>query len=103
LIFYPESKDGVSACEQPDGGVCDNWHMTRKNSRLHPIIGLQVGSKNKANGEGCPEVKEGESSESYDATYTLSPGNLALRKQMSTTTPGFITSLVIKMATDKTP
>jgi hypothetical protein len=85
LVFDPESKDGVSECEPPDGGVCDDWHMTRKNSQLHPIIRFTSRSERKTEGEGCPELKYRESSESYDTTYIISPGNSALKKQTSTT------------------
>jgi len=85
LILHPAPKYDVSECEPPEGGVCDNCHTTRKIGSYIPSYDLQAGAKDKADGEGCSELKKREGSESYDTTYIRSPGNSALRKQMSTT------------------
>jgi hypothetical protein len=56
-MFDPESKDDVSECELPDGGMCDNWHVTRKNSQLHPIIRFTSGSERQSRRGGLSRTE----------------------------------------------
>jgi hypothetical protein len=48
LILDPDSDGGdISDCDQPDSDVY-NWHMTRKNSQLHPTLRFTSGVKRRS-------------------------------------------------------
>jgi hypothetical protein len=75
----------------------------RKNSQLPPIEGCTSGVKKQSRWKGVPKNKM--KTKVLRVTILLqniSPGNFNWRKRTNATTPGFVSSLVIKVAVDKT-
>ena len=55
-MLDPEPNYDVSECEPPEGGVCDNWRMTWKNSQLHPIIRFTSGNERQSRRRGVSKT-----------------------------------------------
>jgi hypothetical protein len=80
LILEQDPDGDFFDCEEPDSDMYDNWHITRKNSQLHLSKGLQVRSKDEADGGGVQDYNKDESRMSYDTASTYISRHCGLEK-----------------------